>query len=64
MQVVLGPGRGRRKEHPPLSQDPSLPRRCESFRARPEVRLSALPGLKGPKPDKGMEARGRNLRDC
>lgn len=26
VQVVLGPGRGRRREHPPLSRAPSHPR--------------------------------------
>lgn len=36
-----------RKEHPPLSQAPSLPRRRGRCRARPEVPLSALPDWKG-----------------
>lgn len=41
VQVVLGPGRGGTKEHPPLSQAPSLPRRCGSF--KPDRRSGSQP---------------------
>ena len=37
VQVVLGPGRGRKREHPLLSQAPSRPRSYGSFGTRPEA---------------------------
>lgn len=54
VQVVLGPERGRRKEHPPLSQAPPSPGGVEASEPgeRPHAQSSA--STKGPDTDKGV----------
>ena len=64
VQVVLGPGRGRRKEHPLLSQAPSSLRSYGSFGARPRGLALRSAGQKGPRTDGGGRGMEGELKDC